>query len=65
MTTQALANEAILEVEGVRFRYCDIQAIEGAQKLPLALKLVLENVLRNRRMSRWQPSLRSAYLRRA
>ena len=47
MTTQALANEAILEVEGVRFRYCDIQAIEGAQKLPLALKVVLENVLRN------------------
>ena len=36
-----------LEADGARFAYYDISAVEGADKLPFALKVLLENVLRN------------------
>ena len=35
-----------LEADGARFAYYDISAVEGADKLPFALKVLLENVLR-------------------
>ncbi len=42
-------NTATLEVQGRSYRYYPLASIEGAHALPYALKVLLENVLRNAR----------------
>ncbi|MBO4353154.1 MAG: aconitate hydratase AcnA, partial [Eggerthellaceae bacterium] len=40
---------ACLEVEGQRYRYHPVAGLEGAERLPYSLTVLLENVLRNAR----------------
>ena len=43
----AQAFEATLDVDGKRYTYYPLSAVEGADKLPFSLSVLLENVLRN------------------
>ncbi len=49
MTAMAAKNEeyATLDVQGTTYRYVPIAEIDGSDELPYALKILLENVLRN------------------
>lgn len=47
MTTMPNSFAAQLNVEGANYTYYPVKAIEGSEKLPYALTVLLENVLRN------------------
>ena len=47
MTEFSSSRAAVLETEGGRYAYYPVASVEGAADLPLALKVLVENVLRN------------------
>jgi aconitate hydratase len=47
MANKQLTQASVFDSQGISFKFFDINACEGVEKLPLALKIVLENVLRN------------------
>ncbi len=46
MTARPDANSGILEVGGREYRYYPVSSVEGAERLPFSLTVLLENVLR-------------------
>ncbi|OUO86656.1 aconitate hydratase 1 [Gordonibacter sp. An230] len=47
MTNKSSRFAALLDVQGTAYRYYPVSAVAGSEKLPYALTVLLENVLRN------------------